>query len=196
MIWKIIILIYMKSLIQFIKESQEIHESLIGDIVRKLLDTGLSWIEGSVKWIANKSADAVSDIWKTHRDVLTNTYSEFRRSHPEYKFLPEAPKTAEEYGTIHMTIYFNNSISADDKINLAETSIAKVKKRKGSQPGAIEAYIARETSQCYIGIIKNPKATASDKTKADTFLNKIKSENNDDVKFLIEDYIKDYKAHI
>ena len=76
----------MKTLKDFIKESQEINESLFGDIVRKLLDTGLSWISGSVKWIANKSADVVSDIWKTHRDVLTNTYSEFRRSNPKYKF--------------------------------------------------------------------------------------------------------------
>ena len=186
----------MKTLKDFIKESQEINESLFGDIVRKLLDTGLSWISGSVKWIANKSADAVSDIWKTHRDVLTNTYSEFRRSHPEYKFLPEAIKTPEEYGAINVAIYFDDSIPADNKINKAEASITKVKKHKGSQPGAIEAYIARETSQCYVGIIKNPKATASDKTKADNFLNKIKSENNKEVKFLIEEYINDYKTRI
>ena len=74
----------MKSLTQFIKESQEIHESLFGDIVRKLLDTGLSWIEGSVKWIANKSTDAVGEIWKTHRDILGTTYSDFRRTYPQY----------------------------------------------------------------------------------------------------------------
>ena len=51
-----------KELKDFIKESQEINESLLGDIIRKLLDTGLSWIEGSVKWIANKSADVLKKI--------------------------------------------------------------------------------------------------------------------------------------
>ena len=111
----------MKSLKQFIKESQEIHESLIGDIVRKLLDTGLSWIEGSAKWIATKSTDAVGEIWKTHRDVLTTTYSDFRRTYPQYKFLPETVKTPEEYAELNIAIYSTESMSADDKRNRAKT---------------------------------------------------------------------------
>ena len=180
----------MKSLKQFIKESQEIHESLFGDIVRKLLDTGLSWIEGSVKWIANKSAEAVGEVWKTHRDVLTTTYSDFRRAHPEYKFLPETVKTPEEYTELNISIYFNDSIPADVKINRANTLITKLKKRKGSKPGAIEAQIAIETSQCYVGIIKNPKATASDKAKADKFLNNVKSSVDDVTAKLIDSTIK------
>ena len=186
----------MKSLKQFIKESQEIHESLIGDIVRKLLDTGLSWIEGSVKWIANKSTDAVGEIWKTHRDVLTTTYSDFRRTYPQYKFLPETVKTPEEYAELNIAIYFNDSIPADVKINRANTLITKLKKRKGSKPGAVEAQIAIETSQCYVGIIKNPKATASDKAKADNFVNKVKSSVDDNTKDVIDSSIQSYMAKI
>ena len=182
----------MKTLKDFIKESQEINEGLLGDIVRKLLDTGLSWIEGSVKWIANKSTEAVGEIWKTHRDVLTTAYSDFRRTYPQYKFLPETVKTPDEYAELNIAIYFNDSIPADDKINRANTLIANLKKRKGSKPGAVEAQIAIETSQCYVGIIKNPKATASDKAKADKFLNNIKSSVDDDTAKLIDSNIKRY----
>ena len=46
----------MKTLKDFIKESQEINESLFGDIVRKLLDTSLSWIGSSAKWVADHVA--------------------------------------------------------------------------------------------------------------------------------------------
>ena len=186
----------MKSLKQFIKESQYIDESLIGDIVRKLLDTGLSWIEGSVKWIANKSTDAVGDVWKTHRDVLTTTYSDFRRTYPQYKFLPETPKTPQEYMVSDIEILFDERISADAKINYANDLINKVKKRKGSKPGAIEAYIAQKTANCYVGIIKNPNATDVDKVKADKFLNTVISSNTEEVKELTEEKIKELKGNI
>ena len=181
----------MKTLKDFIKESQEINESLLGDIIRKLLDTGLSWISGSVKWIANKSADAVSDIWKTHRDVLTNTYSEFRRSHPQYKFLPEAIKTPEEYGAINVAIYFDDSIPADNKIEKANNIIRKFKNNKGN-PDSINKLIVSEATDCYLGIISNPKATESDKTKAKKFLKNVKASIDDDTASLLDSNIKHY----
>lgn len=180
----------MKTLKDFIKESQEINESLFGDIVRKLLDTGLSWISGSVKWIANKSADAVSDIWKTHRDVLTNTYSEFRRSNPKYKFLPEIPKTAAECAVGLTASFLDDEESADDKIKRASTLIANIKKHKGKNPMVIKTTIADFAAQCYVGIINNPKSTASDKTKAKNFLQNIKSSVDTDTADLIDSTIK------
>ena len=185
----------MKSLKQFIKESQEIHESLFGDIVRKLLDTGLSWIEGSVKWIANKSTDAVGEIWKTHRDILGTTYSDFRRTYPQYNFLPETPKSVTEYAQSDILIFYDERISADDKIAYANDLISKVKKKK-AKPGAAESYIAQTTVNCYIGIIKNPKAASADKSKADKFLNAVISANNGEVKELIEERIKEFKANV
>lgn len=180
----------MKSLTQFIKESQEIHESLVGDVVRKLLDTGLSWIEGSVKWIANKSAEAVGEVWKTHRDVLTTTYSDFRHAHPEYNFLPETVKTPEEYGSANTAFYYSDSVSADHKIDKATKAIAKFKKLKGN-PESIKNLIVVEATDCYIGI-RNPKATASDKAKADKFLKNVKSSVDDDTAKLIDSNIKHY----
>ena len=186
----------MKSLTQFIKESQEIHESLIGDVVRKLLDTGLSWIEGSVKWIANKSTDAVGEIWKTHRDVLTTTYSDFRRTYPQYKFLPETVKTPEDYSSILLITFLNDSVSADDKITFTDAVISSIKKRKSSKPAEAENIIVEITAECYFGITKNPKATATDKTKADNFLNKIISTYGAGVKVRINERINELKTHI
>ena len=181
----------MKSLTQFIKESQEIHESLIGDVVRKLLDTSLSWIEGSVKWIANKSAEAVGEVWKTHRDVLTNTYSEFRRSHPEYRFLPETIKTPEEYGSANTVFYYSDSVSADHKIDKANKFISKLLKNRGKSD-SIKKFIVIEATDCYVGIIKNPKVTPSDKSKADKFLKNVKSSVDDDTANLLDSNIKHY----
>ena len=181
----------MKSLKQFIKESQYIDESLFGDIVRKLLDTGLSWIEGSVKWIANKSTDAVGEVWKTHRDVLTTAYSDFRRTYPQYKFLPETPKTPEEYGLANIAFYYNDNVSADHKIDKANKFISKLLNNKG-KTDSIRNFIATEATNCYIGINKNPKATASDKAKADKFLKNVKSSVDDDTAKLIDSNIKHY----
>ena len=179
----------MKTLKDFIKESQEINESLLGDIIRKLLDTGLSWIEGSVKWIANKSADAVGDIWKTHRDVLINTYSDFRRSHPEYtKSLPRTVNTPGEFSVGLISIFYDDNKSADHKIELA-TKLIKNTINGGSSDEKGNS-IAMITTDCYIGITKSPKATADDKAKAKKFLQNIKASVDDATAKLIDSTIK------
>lgn len=178
----------MKTLKDFIKESQEINESLLGDIIRKLLDTGLSWISGSVKWIANKSADAISDIWKTHRDVLINTHSEFMRSHPDYKPLFKNPKTPEEYTANMMNIFLDEKRSADDKIKQANKLIKNT--RDNDINGEKGNSIAMIAAQCYVGVAHNPKATESDKTKAKNFLQNIKSSVDNYTAGLIDSTIK------
>ena len=179
----------MKTLKDFIKESQEINESLFGDIVRKLLDTGLSWISGSVKWIANKSADAISDIWKTHRDVLTNTYSDFRRSHPEYnKSLPRTLNTPAEFSAGLISMFYDDTKSTDHKIELA-TKLIKNTIDNGSSEEKGNS-IAMIAADCYIGISRSPKATADDKEKEKKFLQNIKSSVDDVTAKLIDSTIK------
>ncbi len=179
----------MKSLTQFIKESQEIHESLVGDVVRKLLDTGLSWIEGSVKWIANKSTDAVGEIWKTHKDALINTYSDFIRSHPEYnKSLPRTINTPEEFSLGMISVFCDDNKSTDHKIELA-TKLIKNTIDNGSSDKKGNS-IAMIATDCYLGIIKSPNATADDKAKAKKFLQNIKSSVDDTTAKLIDSTIK------
>lgn len=187
----------MKTLKDFIKESQEINESLFGDIVRKLLDTGLSWISGSVKWIANKSADAVSDIWKTHRDVLINTYSDFRRSHPEYnKSLPRTLNTPAEFSAGVISMFYDDNKSTDHKIELATKFIKRT--RDNGSGTSIEKgnAIAMLTAQCYVGITHNPKSTADDKAKAKNFLQNIKSSVDNYTAGLIDSTIKSLISNI
>lgn len=185
----------MKTLKDFIKESQEINEGLFGDIVRKLLDTGLSWIGSSVKWIADKSADVVGEVWKTHKDTLRDVYSDFRRTHPQYSFLPETPKTSDESTLDDILIYFNEDVSAEHKIEYANDRIKKLKKRT-SRYGAVESFIAQTAAQCYVGIVKNKKAKSADKSKADNFLNSVKSLVDDDTKSLIDSTIKHYMSEL
>ena len=185
----------MKSLTQFIKESQEINESLFGDIIRKLLDTGLSWIEGSVKWIADKSADAVGEVWKTRKDTLGTVYSDFRRTHPQYNFLPEMPNNPKDYALLDISILYNKGVTAEHKIDYATNLINSFK--TGKHKSKSDAfYIAFITASCYVGIVKNKKVTSGDKVKADNFVNKVKSSVDDNTKNLIDSNIQSYMAKI
>ena len=68
----------MKTLKDFIKESQEINESLLGDIIRKLLDTSLSWIGSSAKWVADHVAKTTSELWNTTKHITDKGWDRLR----------------------------------------------------------------------------------------------------------------------
>ncbi len=184
----------MKTLKDFIKESQEINEGLFGDIVRKLLDTGLSWIGSSAKFIADQAVNATAEIWKTNKEAFVNVYKDFKRSHPEYNdILPARISSPQDASEVYVDIFYNPNIAAKDKIEYAYGLINPYKNR-GGQPGAIEAQVARHAANCYNGICSNPKASNNDKKLAEDFLNNVVSTFNDDVKELIEYNLKKLKA--
>ena len=68
----------MKTLKDFIKESQEINESLLGDIIRKLLDTSLSWIGSSAKWVADHVAKTTTELWNTTKHITDKGWDRLR----------------------------------------------------------------------------------------------------------------------
>lgn len=187
----------MKTLKDFIKESQEINESLFGDIVRKLLDTGLSWIGSSAKFIADQVVNATAEIWKTNKQAFIDIYSDFRRSHPEYKdILPARISNQQDMATAYSQLMFNPSIDAKYKIEEASKHI-KSYKNSGGKPGAVAAQVSRIAADCYNGICSNPNASNTDKQLAEKFLKDVISMFNDDeVKELIEDRIKDFNSKV
>lgn len=186
----------MKTLKDFIKESQEINEGLFGDIVRKLLDTGLSWIGSSAKFIADQAVNATAEIWKTNKGAFIDVYKDFRRSHPEYNdILPARISNQQDMAAAYTSLYYNPTIPAQEKIDTASAQF-KWYKNRGGQPGAIEAQVSNIAADCYLGICSNPKASNKDKKLAEDFLKDVISKYNDEVKELIEDRIKRFKANI
>ena len=186
----------MKTLKDFIKESQEINESLFGDIVRKLLDTGLSWIGSSAKFIADQAVNATAEIWKTNKQAFIDVYKDFRRSHPEYNdILPARISSPQDMAAAYTSLFYNPNIPAKEKIDTAYAQLKWYKNRAG-KPGAIEAQVSNITADCYLGICSNPKASNKDKKLAEDFLKDVISMYNGDVKELIEDRIKEFKANV
>lgn len=186
----------MKTLKDFIKESQEINESLFGDIVRKLLDTGLSWIGSSAKFIADQAVNATAEIWKTNKQAFIDVYRDFRRSHPEYNdILPARISTPQDMAAAYTSLYYNPNIPAKEKIDTASAQIKSYKNRTG-KPGDIEAQVSNIAADCYLGICSNPKVSNKDKQLAENFLNNVISTFNDEVKELIEERIKEFKANV
>ena len=184
----------MKTLKDFIKESQEINEGLFGDIVRKLLDTGLSWIGSSAKFIADQAVNATAEIWKTNKQAFIDTYKDFRRSHPEYKdILPERISSQRDATEAYLDIFYDPKVAAKDKIEYAYTQINPYKNR-GGKPGAVAAQVSRFAADCYNGICSNPNASDKDKKLAKDFLNDVISAFNDEVGELIDYNLKRLKA--
>ena len=186
----------MKTLKDFIKESQEINESLLGDIIRKLLDTGLSWIGSSAKFIADHVVNATAEIWKTNKEAFIDIYKDFRRSHPEYNnILPARISSVQDMAAAYTSLFFNPNISAKAKIDTASAQIKSYKNKTG-KPGAIEAQVSKIAADCYLGIMSTPDVSNKDKKLAEDFLNDVISMYNGEIKELIDDRIKNFKLNV
>lgn len=184
----------MKTLKDFIKESQEINEGLIADIILKLLDASIKWIGDGAKWLADQSVKATNEIWNTGKHTYRLLHDDFYRAYPN--LIPKnAPTNAKEAASLESIIANDPNISADDKIKSAIKQIKNIKSdsHKGSKPGAIEDYIVYKIADTYTGITENPKSTSEDKQKADKFLKEILSNESDDIRKRVYDAIKEYK---
>lgn len=184
----------MKTLKDFIKESQEINEGLFGDIVRKLLDTGLSWIGSSAKFIADQAVNVTAEIWKTNKEAFIDVYKDFRRSHPEYNnILPARISSQQDAVEAYIDMFYDPNIAAKHKIEQASKWIKRLK-TGGGKSGAVESQVARYAADCYNGICSNPKASNEDKKLAEDFLKDVISMFNDEVEELIEYNLKKLKG--
>lgn len=184
----------MKTLKDFIKESQEINEGLISEIILKLLDASIKWIGDGAKWLADQSVKATSEVWNSGKQMYRLLHDDFYREYPD--LIPKnAPTNAKEAASLESIIDNDPNISADDKIKSAKKQIKNIKSdsHKGSQPGAIEDYIVYKIADTYTGITENPKATSEDKQKAEKFLKEILSSESDNIRKRVYKAIKEYK---
>ena len=181
----------MKSLTQFIKESQHIDESLFGDIVRKLLDTGLSWLEGSAKWVADHIVKTTAELWDTTKNVTEKGWERLRlRS--GYKG-HGAPRDEYEYSQLMSGLhrernFYKRNEYIDDTFDGLENEF-------GGKDNWVAHWYEQRMKSCFI-CLSDPDSTDKEKEDAKKILNDIiKKDKNKNYGLgkIIEDFLKDYE---
>ena len=189
-------LIYMKSLTQFIKESQHIDESLFGDIVRKLLDTGLSWLEGSAKWVADHVVKTTAELWNTTKNVTEKGWERLRlrsgyRGHG-------APKDEYEYIKIMGGLHKEKDLSK--RLKYIDDTFGELRDEYGNRTDwAANWYMERMKAS--FETLSDANASDSDIELAKKVLNDIKAKdkngkyNKYGFTKLIDNFLKDYEKN-
>lgn len=98
----------MKTLTNYIKESQEINEGLISEIILKVLDASLSWLGSASKFVADNLVNATGELWKTGKGMTNEFWNDFReRSRYQGHGLP---KNEKELSRALASMYEYNSL--------------------------------------------------------------------------------------
>ena len=185
----------MKSLKQFIKESQYIDESLIGDVVRKLLDTGLSWIEGSAKWVADHVVKTTAELWDTTKHITDKGWDRlrFRSGYGGYG----APKDEYEYAKIMAGLQREKDFNK--RLKYIDDTFNELKDEFGSNYNWSKNFHVQTMQACFL-TLSDSTATDEERKKALNELNHIKLlDKNANGKYgltkQIDDFLKDYEKH-
>lgn len=101
----------MKRLNDYIIEKQQINEgglrdTLFGEIVMKLLGTGLDWIGKGVGWIADSLKGAAAEGWKSFNGIKDDTWLAWRK-HSRYN--GDMPKNEKEFIRFMNDYYISNN---------------------------------------------------------------------------------------
>lgn len=115
----------MKRFQEYINEHRQINEGLFGDIVRKLLDTSLSWVEKSVAWMANSFKEAMgigyNDLKRYNINKIIKDFND------ESGLNIKVPKNENEY-----TAYFGEAIgkakNAEEKQRILDVLRSAIEK--------------------------------------------------------------------
>lgn len=115
----------MKQLKDYIYERQEINEAglrdtLFGEIVMKILGTGLDWIGKAGAWLADSVKGAVHEGWNSFKSVSNDVWLRYCR---ETGYNGRMPKSEKEFAVM-MTKMANSDQSLKDKVKFYENMIS------------------------------------------------------------------------
>ena len=189
----------MKSLKQFIKESQYIDESLFGDIVRKLLDTGLSWIEGSAKWVADHVVKTTAELWDTSKHITDRGW-DILRTRSGYGGYG-APR--DEYEYARMMAGLQRERDFNKRLKYIDDTFDGLEGEFGNKSEWAAHWYEQRMKAAFI-TLSDPTAPDKDKEMAKKILDDIKRKikRNETGKYAkygftkqIDDFLKDYEKH-
>ena len=181
----------MKSLTQFIKESQEINESLLGDIIRKLLDTGLSWIEGSAKWVADHVVKTTAELWNTTKHITDRGWDRLweRSGYKGYG----APRNEYEYAKMMSGLHREKDFRK--RLKYIDDTFDELEDEFGNKSNWAAHWHEQRMKTCFL-TLSDPTATDKEKEDAKKILNDIKIKDKNGkygLTKLIDDFLKDYE---
>lgn len=186
-------LIYMKTLKDFIKESQEINEGLFGDIVRKLLDTGLSWIEGSAKWVADHVVKTTAELWDTTKNITDKGWERLRfRSGYKGHGAPE-----DEYEYAKMMSGLHREKDFNKRLKYIDDTFDELQNEFGSKSDWAAHWYEQRMKTCFI-TLSDPNASDKEKEVAKKILIDIKAKDKNGkygLTKLIDDFLKGYEKN-
>lgn len=158
----------MKRLNDYIIEKQQINEAglrdtLFGEIVMKLLGTGLDWIGKGVGWIADSLKGAAAEGWKSFSGINDDAWFGWRkRSH----YNGDMPKNEKEFIQFINDYYISNT---DESIESRyETLIEMCRQFKFNNDT-----LAKMALPMLSAYGENKKASKEDTQKAIEYLKKL-----------------------
>lgn len=175
----------MKQLKDYIYERQEINEAglrdtLFGEIVMKILGTGLDWIGKAGSWVADSLKGAVSTGWNTLGGLSKDVWYRWSKDHGYRDFnYPKNEKSFMKF--VNDRFVSNTDESLDDRL---DALLDLCKRANGS--GDVYAQMALPV---LVAHAENKNATQEDVKEALAYLNKLLNEKS--VKAATKKKIKD-----
>lgn len=164
----------MKQLKDYIIEHQQINETglrdtLFGEIVMKILGTGLDWIGKAGGWVADSLKGAVSTGWNTLGNLSKDTWYNWAKAHGYSNFkYPNNEKAFMKF--VNDRFVSNTDDSLDDRLD----AILDLCKRAN---GNGDTY-AQMALPVLLAHAKNKNATQEDVKEALEYLNKLLGEKS------------------
>lgn len=181
----------MKRLNDYINEKQQINEAglrdtLFGEIVMKLLSTGLDWISKSASWVANSMKDSVAEAWKSARYLPHSGWAKLREEHGGYD--GPVPTTDKEFNKFIEWCLSPKDIK--ERVNRAKLFYSTFKDVKRDQ---VDNIYVQLIIMAVTPVINDSKATSADKDFAKKVLNETKTKFGQTFDKAFEPWEKEYK---
>lgn len=176
----------MKTLTNYIKESQRINEGLLSDIIMKLLDTGLSWLGSASKFIADNLVGATAEMWKTAKGVTEEGWKYWAESsNIRYAGPPKSERDFVKY----INPFFEEKNA--DKRNQNIDELFKQLKNYNTDEQTLEfMYLSTRMQSAFI-TLSDENASKKQIKDAEKILNEIASKDN-----ILKKEIEEFRAKL
>jgi hypothetical protein len=181
----------MKRLNDYINEKQQINEAglrdtLFGEIVMKLLNTGLDWIQKGASWVANSMKDSVSEAWKSARMLPRSAWTRLSEEHGGYT--GPVPTNDKEFNKFIEWCLAPKDIK--ERVNRAKLFYSSF---EGTKQDQVDNIYVNLIIMAVTPVMNDDKASKSDKEFANKILKETKSKFGQTFDKAFEPWEKEYE---
>lgn len=150
----------------FINESG-LRDTLFGSIVMKLLDTGLSWIEKGVGWMADTLKDAAAGAWESLKGVSKKTVNAVME---EVRKRGKVDKKHKD----PLSAYVYAGETPEERAKRAK-EVQDIMKEKGMDDNQSAEWLVRQLGPTLLITKYDMRARKADRAKAEKLLEEMKT---------------------